>query len=82
MGFVKFKHKENDVLKWARCYTSSHITFEEMENKFGISHSTLYWSFMNRLPQLDRELYNKVLASIAFNNAHKPVHKFRKGASY
>lgn len=82
MGFVGFRHKDKDVLKWARYYTSRHTTLMEMEEKFGIQHSTLYWVFLNRLPELDVELYDAVLITIAFNKTHKPVRKYRKGASY
>ena len=78
MGYVGVTHKDKDVLKWARYYTSRHTTLAEMEDKFGVSHSTLYWVFVNRLPLLDVELYDSVLVSIAFNNTHKPVRKYRR----
>ena len=63
------------VLSWARYYVSNVVTLVDMENQLGVSHSTLWWCFQNRLPLLDVQLYSKVIEKLDYNKRNKPIHK-------
>ena len=55
----KKKWTNDDVILFALFYLDVR-TFEKLENMYGMPHSTASWVFKNRLPKLDRELYEKV----------------------
>lgn len=73
-------HKDKEILKWASYYTNHCITLMEMEERYQVAHSTIWWCFRNRLPLLDVQLYDRVLETLDYNYRNKPIHRHdRKG---
>ena len=69
------KHSDEDVKFWAEVYTQLDVTLDEIEEAYAVSHSTTYWCFVHRLPEIDYALYEATMAMI---EAHR--HKAgRKG---
>lgn len=67
MTHMKWTDKE--VCEWALEYVSDRDnTLEKLEKRFGISHSTLWWCFRNRLN-------NKALKDRVFKQLYKNAHK-------
>lgn len=56
----KKKWTDDDVILFALFYLDVQ-TLMNLEKIYGMSHSTASWVFKNRLPKLDRELYEKVM---------------------
>ena len=71
----KYKYKSADVVKWANYYSRHRITIQGLEDRYGVSHSTIWWSFVNRLPMLDVSLYDMVMETADYNYRNKPVIK-------
>ena len=71
MGFAGYKFSDKHVVRWAKIYRTNQITLMEMERAFNVSHSTIWWCFQNRLPQLDVRLYDQVLESIDYHKRFK-----------
>lgn len=65
MGKRNYQWTDDDVLNWAFYYVSSpwHTTLTA-EMDLGVSHSTIWWCFMNRLIKLDKRLYDRVVAQM------------------
>lgn len=42
-------------------------TLDELEQELKVSHSTLWWNFMHRLPKLNSALYADVVEMIAIH---------------
>ena len=63
--------KDEQVINWAKLYTSKAITLMEMERSIQAPHSTVWWCFQHRLPKLDVALYDKTLERIDYNKRHK-----------
>ena len=78
MGFIGYKHKDREVIKWAELYIARPITFMELEERYDVSHSTIWWNFQHRLPAIDVSLYDRVLEVCDRNKRIKPVSKIRK----
>lgn len=62
---------DKEVLEWATEYVNTKSTIEELEEKLKVSHSTISWNFIHRLPRLDRELYELVMLTMEANLMHK-----------
>lgn len=73
MGYKSYKYQEHEVLGWANYYAENVTTLMEMEGKYNVSHSTIWWNFIHRLPWLDYELYQKVLSKIESNKLVRPA---------
>ena len=59
---------DRDVATWARVYTRrKKETLLTLEDSLGISHSTLWWCFQNRLGEIDNRLYLIVMEKLDFN---------------
>ena len=74
MSKVKTHHirwTDKEVLEWAEEYINTQVTLEELEAKIKVSHSTLWWNFVNRLPRLDMDLYNLVMLTMETNLMHR-----------
>ena len=63
-------HSDEDVKFWAEVYTELNMTLQEIEEELHISHSTLWWCFIHRLPGIDYRLYEAVLDEISKNKRH------------
>lgn len=56
------------VASWARAYTRrKKETLLTLEDSLGISHSTLWWCFQNRLGGIDNRLYLIVMEKLDVN---------------
>jgi len=71
MGFVGYKYSGRDVKKWAHRYLKKNTKLMTLEDEFSVSHSTIWWNFQHRLPELDVALYDSVLEKLDFNTRHK-----------
>lgn len=67
---TKRRWHDKDVLEWAEIYVGTCKTLETLEAELKVSHSTLWWNFMHRLPHLDSTLYANVIEMIAI---HKEI---------
>ena len=67
--------KDKQIVSWAKKYRKGKITLMDMESQLNVSHSTIWWCFQHRLPQLDTSLYCEVLERLDYNYRHKPVNK-------
>ena len=56
-----------DVKKWAREYLKKRETLDSLEKRLGASHSTIWWSFVNRLEAIDPNLYIDVMTKLIAN---------------
>ena len=57
-----------EVLKWANMYVSkTKCTLMYIESMIGVSHSTLWWCFTHRLPNIDYNIYEQVMNRIYYN---------------
>lgn len=61
------KHSDAEVETWAKHYTLSQDSLETMEKKINISHSTLWWCFTHRLPNINPRLFALVNAKLFRN---------------
>jgi len=68
----KIRHSDKDVKFWAEIYTGLGITLEEIEKRYGVSHSTTFRCFVHRLPYIDDTLY---MATMKLMNEHR--HHYR-----
>ena len=79
MGKVfKRCHSDEDVKFWAEVYTELNMTLSEIEEELKISHSTLWWCFIHRLPGIDYKLYEAVLEEISKNKTCKRCAKSKR----
>ena len=54
MGFAHRKWEDYEVVGWARAYLKdSKATLFTLESELNVSHSTLWWCFVHRLPYID-----------------------------
>ena len=65
------RHSDEDVIFWAETYTELGMTLEELEKELGISHSTAFWCFVNRLPYINSTLYQEVAKTLDINKHNK-----------
>lgn len=56
-----------EVKHWAREYLKKKETLFSLEKKIGVPHSTLWWSFINRLEDIDPNLYIDVQLKLVAN---------------
>lgn len=62
------KWSDRDVATWAKAYTRrKKETLITLEDSLGISHSTLWWCFQNRLGDIDTRLYLIVMEKLDVN---------------
>lgn len=62
---------DETIIAWADLFTSRRITLMEMEALLGVSHSTLWWCFIHRLPRIDTERFDKVSECLTVNIHNK-----------
>lgn len=77
-GFTGYKFSDKQVVMWAQLFANSNYTLSDMEECLGVSHSTIWWCFQNRLLYLDITLYWMCLEKLN-HHIHNHVHK--KGAA-
>ena len=70
---MKWSNKQ--IVSWAKQYRRGKVTLMDMEDALGVSHSSIWWCFQNRLPELDVALYLEVMEQLDYNMRNKPVHK-------
>jgi len=58
---------DRDIKGWAKKYLMKRTTLESLEDKIGVSHSTLWWCFVNRLEYIDVDLYDRVSTKLEDN---------------
>lgn len=68
------KHSDEDVRVWAGIFVELGITLTELEEELEISHSTTWWCFVHRLPEIDMGLYNSVMDLLS---QHRRNHRRR-----
>lgn len=66
---------DDDVRTWAELYVEKAATLEQLEDTLKVSHSTLWWCFMNRLPAIDSGLAQEVYHRISLNRHSSKWHK-------
>jgi len=71
---TKVKWSDDQVLEWGKIYIESKISLMNMERDLGISHSTLWWCFVNRLPNIDYCLSQKVNFKLTGGTQDQPLH--------
>ena len=69
------RHSDEDVKYWAEVYTQLDVSLDEIEAAYAVSHSTAWWCFVHRLPDIDYELY---LVTMDMIKAHKSRPKRKK----
>lgn len=67
--YIRWTDKE--VIGWAEEYVNTQITLEGLEAKIDVSHSTLWWNFVHRLPLLDADLHELVMLTFDSNKHSK-----------
>lgn len=72
MKVYKRRWSDKEVLEWAGMYVGTCKTLNVLEQELNVSHSTLWWNFMHRLPKLNAMLYLDVLEMIEI---HKEIKK-------
>lgn len=70
----KYKWSDDEVLYWARQYLQPRTTLFILENDIAISHSTLWWCFIHRLPGIDYKLFRNVDAKLGKRGRNRPLH--------
>lgn len=63
--------KDEDILRWANHYIVIGTPLMRMEVELGVSHSTLWWCFIHRLPDIDTTVYQEVMDRIRINLKNK-----------
>lgn len=58
------RHPDEDVKFWAEVYTQLDVSLTEIEEAYAVSHSTVWWCFVHRLPYIDYELYQVTMKMI------------------
>lgn len=71
MKVYKRKWSDKEVLEWAEIYVSTCKTLNVLEQDLNVSHSTLWWNFMHRLPRLNSALYADVVEMIEIHKNMK-----------
>lgn len=78
---VNYKWTDKEIKNWGKKYLSKKkITLYGLEDITGVSHSTLWWCFMNRLKDIDFEIYGSVVVKLE-NNRHRGGRRIGKGQS-
>lgn len=62
---------DEDILEWAGMFTERSFSLMHFEKETGVSHSTAWWCFKNRLPQIDNKLYRQVIDCLKYNRYRK-----------
>lgn len=66
-----YKWTDKEIKRWAKKYTATNkATLYSVESDIDVCHSTLWWCFVNRLVDIDKELYDKVMKKLKLNK-HK-----------
>lgn len=68
---IKIRHSDIEVIEWAEIYVDTCKPLDELEQQLKVSHSTLWWCFMHRLPKLNNTLYLDVLEMIELHKRIK-----------
>jgi len=68
------RHSDEDVKFWAEVYTQLDVSLDEIEAAYAVSHSTTWWCFVHRLPDIDYELYKETMAMIEAHR-HRAIRK-------
>ena len=69
---TKNRWKDREVKAWAKAYLKgTRENLMGLEEKLGVSHSTLWWCFQNRLYLIDVGLYVRVLERLDYNKRNK-----------
>lgn len=63
-----YKWTDSQIVAWADSYVYEDFTLFGLEEFLGIQHSTIWWCFMNRLEDINPDLYDLVVKRIAINN--------------
>ena len=63
-----YKHTDVAVLNWAVKYLVPKSTLITLENELSISHSTLWWCFVHRLPNISTVTSQAVNVKLQNNN--------------
>ena len=71
-----YKYDDDEVVEWADYYINLGFSLQELEQLLEVSHSTIWWCFMNRLPHIRPDLCPKV--GVAISNCKKKVGRRKK----
>ena len=72
MAKTKNRWQDLDVRRWAEYFTSHpRITLMFLENRIGVSHSTLWWCFRHRLEAICPRLYQAAIQQLQNNKNNK-----------
>lgn len=58
---------DKEVVSWAHEYIQNNETLFTVEERLGVSHSTLWWCFCHRLFGIDSALYHEVMNKVGIN---------------
>lgn len=58
---MKKRWLDANVLDWANLVASG-MTVWDVERYLGVSHSTVHWNIINRLPRIDVDLFDKCVS--------------------
>ena len=76
MSTKNYHYTEEEVKNWANIYLSNEQPFlKTMEIEIGIPHSTIWWNFVHRLPNIDISLYLEVLKQFRKNKGRRRENK-------
>ena len=64
------KWTDDDVVQWATHYLNWGFTFMDMEKLLKVSHSTIWWCLVNRLPKVRPDLSEPVKSQISQHKHH------------
>lgn len=61
------KHSEKEIMEWAEIYTNNDVTLRYLSSEFHVPLSTIYWSFIHRLPYICEFTYKEVCEKLLEN---------------
>lgn len=68
---VRKRRSDAEILRWANYYVVVGTPLMKLENSLGVPHSTLWWCFIHRLPDISESMYNEVIQRIAVNKKRR-----------
>jgi len=67
----RYRWTDEQIMDWAFYYISDATnTLEILETNLGVSHSTAWWCFLNRLVDINESLYNRVIFQMQGHQGH------------